>query len=86
MSLTSLTGKKLPSHACNAKSLSKKSFPSSVFTNACLNIPFAFQNFLKWIIFSILKNKEKSKIYKLYFKGFLNSLLNKKSFYRAEID
>jgi len=57
-----------------------------LFYSLLLNIPFAFQNFLKWIIFSILKNKEKSKIYKLYFKGFLSSLLNKKSFYRAEID
>ena len=42
VSLTSLTGIKTPSHALSAKSLSKKSFPSSVFTNACLNIPFAF--------------------------------------------
>ncbi len=51
-----------------------------------ISIPMAFINFLKTIIFVFLRDKKKSKIYKLYFLGFFHSLLNRKSFYRAEID
>tara|TARA_B100000579_G_scaffold281492_1_gene233028 strand:- start:785 stop:1681 length:897 start_codon:yes stop_codon:yes gene_type:complete len=51
-----------------------------------LNIPMAFINFLKTIIFHFLRDKKKSKIYKLFFLGFFHSLLNRKSFYRAEIE
>jgi len=51
-----------------------------------LNIPMACINFLKIFIFRLLGDKKKSKLYKLFFLGFLNSLMNKKSFYRAEID
>ena len=32
-----------------------------LFYSLLLNIPFAFQNFLKWIIFSILKIKKNQK-------------------------
>ena len=48
--------------------------------------PLAIINILKAFL-SILKgNKKNYVIYKLLFLGFLNSLFNKKSFYRAEID
>jgi len=57
-----------------------------IFYSLYLSIPMAFINFSKAIIFKFMGNKKKSKIYKLYFLGFLNSLMNKKSFYRAEID
>ena len=51
-----------------------------------LNVPFAFKNFLKFLFFYLLRNKKKSEIYKLYFLGSLNSFLNKKSFYRADLN
>ena len=50
------------------------------------NLPMAIIFFLKAIVFGLLRNKRKFKIYKLYFLGFYYSLLNKKSFYRAEIE
>ena len=40
----------------------------------------------KYIYFSINHEGKKRKIYKLFFLGFLNSLFNRKSSYRAEID
>ena len=51
-----------------------------------INIPFSMKNLCKFIIFLLLGDKKKAKIYKLYFLGTLNSFLDKKSFYRAEID
>lgn len=50
------------------------------------DLPFAFINLSKSIIFKFLGNKKKSLIYKLYFFGFISSLNNKKSNYRAVID
>ena len=50
------------------------------------SLPLACVNFLKFIYFSILRDSKKSKIYKLFFLGFVNSLINRKSLYRAEID
>lgn len=51
-----------------------------------LNVPFAFKNFLKFLFFYLSRNKKKSEIYKLYFLGSYNSFLNKKSFYRADLN
>ena len=51
-----------------------------------INVPFYFTNLFKYFIFFILNDKKKSKIYRLYCSGFYNSLIKKKSFYRAEID
>ncbi len=48
--------------------------------------PLALVNLFKFFYFTILKDKNKSKIYKLFFLGFYHSLLKRKSFYRAEID
>ena len=48
--------------------------------------PKALIDLSKFIIFFILQDKIKSKIYKLYFFGFINSLFGKKSTYRAEIN
>ena len=49
-------------------------------------LPLAIMYILK-AIFSIIKgNKKNYIVYKLMFLGFFNSLFNKKSFYRAEID
>ena len=50
------------------------------------SLPFAIMNFLKFVCFFIIRDSKKSEIYKLFFLGFVNSLFNKKSFYRAEID
>ncbi len=50
------------------------------------SLPLACVNFIKFIYFIILRNNQKSKIYKLFVLGFLNSLINQKSSYRAEID
>ncbi len=49
-------------------------------------LPFALINFLKFMYFNFSKDEKKRKIYKLFFLGFYNSVLNRKSFYRAEID
>lgn len=49
-------------------------------------LPFAVANLIKFIIYFIIQNKKKSKIYKLFFLGFFYSLTNQKSSYRAEID
>ena len=49
-------------------------------------LPSALVSFLKYIYFSINHDGKKRKIYKLFFLGFLNSLFNRKSSYRAEID
>ena len=49
-------------------------------------LPFAILNFLKFIYFFIIRDGKKSEIYKLFFLGFVNSLFNRKSIYRAEID
>ena len=43
-------------------------------------------NFIKMIIFYIINNKTKSKLYSLAVLGFIYSLFNKKSLYRADID
>ncbi len=48
--------------------------------------PLAIINILKAMLSIIKGNKKNYIIYKLMFLGFLNSLLNKKSSYRAEID
>ena len=48
--------------------------------------PDAILHFLKFIYFLFINDAKKSKIYKLFFLGFINSLFNKKSIYRAEID
>ena len=53
------------------------------FYSLYMNIPFAIKNLLKSIIWKILGSKNKSKFYKLYFAGFIHSLFNKKSTYRA---
>ena len=50
------------------------------------SLPFALINLLKFLYFLILRDNNKSKIYRLFFLGFVNSLLNRKSLYRAEID
>ncbi len=50
------------------------------------SLPFAISNFLKFIYFFITRDGRKSEIYRLFFLGFINSLFNRKSFYRAEID
>ena len=50
------------------------------------SLPFAISNFLKFIYFFITRDVRKSEIYRLFFLGFINSLFNRKSFYRAEID
>ena len=49
-------------------------------------LPHATMYILKSLISLLRGNKKNYIIYKLMFLGFLNSLLNKKSFYRAEID
>jgi len=49
-------------------------------------LPFALINFLKFVLYFILRDKKKSKIYRLFFLGFFYSLINQKSFYLAEID
>ena len=49
-------------------------------------LPFAILNFLKFICFFIIRDSKKSEIYKLFFLGFINSLFNRKSTYRAKID
>ena len=56
------------------------------FYSLTKNLPTALMNILKFLIFKLTRNKRKAIIYKLLFKGFYSSLLNKKSFYRAEID
>ena len=50
------------------------------------SLPFAISNFLKFIYFFITRDGRKSEIYRLFFLYFINSLFNRKSFYRAEID
>lgn len=56
------------------------------FPNAILNrTPKALIDLLKSLIFFILRNKIKSKIYMLYFCGFVYSFLGKKPTYRAKI-
>ena len=62
----------------------KKHF--GLFYSLYVSLPGAFINLSKFLIYFLLRNKKKSKIYQLFFLGFFNSLLNKKSFYRAEID
>ena len=51
-----------------------------------INLPFVLKSLAKSIIFKVLGKEKKSLIYKLYFIGFINSLMNKKSTYRAVID
>jgi len=51
-----------------------------------INLPLSILSPIKMIVFYILNNKNKSKLYRLAFMGLFNSLLNNKSFYRAEID
>ena len=50
------------------------------------NLSLFFINFIKMIIFYIINNKIKSKLYSLAVLGFIYSLFNKKSLYRADID
>ncbi len=57
-----------------------------MFYSLFKNVPINVVNVLKMIFFIILRNKKKSEIYKLSFLGFYNSLLNRKSYYRADID
>ena len=59
---------------------------AGLFYSLYVSLPGAFINLSKFLIYFLLRNKKKSKIYQLFFLGFFNSLLNKKSFYRAEID
>ena len=57
------------------------------FNNAFFKcFPLAIMYILKAMLSMIKGNKKNYTIYKLMFLGFVNSLLNKKSFYRAEID
>ena len=51
-----------------------------------INLPLSILSLIKMTVFYILNNKNKSKLHRLALMGFFNSLLNNKSFYRAEID
>lgn len=71
-------------HAWSRYYYYKKHF--GFFYSLMLNIPFAIKNLLKFFIFFVLRDEKKTQIYKLYFLGSINSFLNRKSHYRAEIE
>jgi len=62
----------------------KKHFGYIKALKECL--PRAILDIIKSIVFFILLDKKKTKIYILFFLGFFNSFIGKKSFYRAILD
>ena len=55
------------------------------FYSIIIFLPKFFSSLLKLIIFTVLGQKNKSKIYLSRFLGLLNSIIGKKSFYRPKI-
>ena len=55
------------------------------FVALILTLPSFFTSFMKYLFYSLTKNKNKKNIYKMRFLGLLNSYLLKKSFYRPKL-
>ncbi len=55
----------------------------SALKNTCVDLFSYFGKSIVWLIFLDIK---KSNIYRMFFLGLINSILNKNSFYRAKID
>ena len=55
------------------------------FMGLILTLPSFFTSFIKYLFYSLIKNKIKKNIYKMRFLGLLNSYLLKKSFYRPKL-
>jgi GT2 family glycosyltransferase len=55
------------------------------FIGLILTLPSFFTSFVKYLFYSLTKNKIKKNIYRMRFLGLLNSYLLKKSFYRPKL-
>lgn len=55
------------------------------FIGLILTLPSFFNSLIKYLFYSLIKNKIKKNIYKMRFLGLLNSYLLKKSFYRPKL-